>query len=130
MAELYEMTVDECLRLLQSHPTHVGRLGFTTEDGPTVLPVNYRVVGGEIVFHTDAGSMWSAAIMNERVAFEVDDVDPAWQEGWSVLVRGKAREVRDSEERAGLTELLRSWADRHSRTVAVTPASITGRRIV
>lgn len=111
-------------------PTRIGRLGFSSEDGPTVLPVNYRLVGGEIVFHTDTGSLLSTAIMRVPVAFEVDDVDVAWKEGWRVLVRGKVREVNDPDEVDRLSTGLQSWADRDSRTVAITPIKITGRRIV
>ncbi len=129
MSELYTLSVDECLINLESYPTRVGRVGFAEADGIAVLPVNYRYVGGEIVFHTTTGPLLKAAMMNDQVAFEVDDVDVRWKEGWSVMIRGKAREVLDPEESARLSEGLRSWADRDARTVAITPTAITGRRI-
>jgi nitroimidazol reductase NimA-like FMN-containing flavoprotein (pyridoxamine 5'-phosphate oxidase superfamily) len=129
MTALHELDVDECLRLLRSHPTKVGRIGFTGEDGPTILPVNYALMGGEVVFRTEPGSLLSTAVMNERVAFEVDDVDAKWREGWSVLVRGTAREVVDPDEDDLAAMVVHSWADRDSRCVAITPTRITGRRI-
>lgn len=130
MSDLYTLSVDQCLRQLEAHPTRIGRVGFASEDGQTVLPVNYRFIGGEIVFHTEPGSLLSTAVLRSPVAFEVDDVDVLWKEGWSVLVRGKVREVTDPEEKERLSVGLGSWADRDGHTVAITPVTITGRRIV
>lgn len=42
--------------------------------GPTVLPVNYHVDGGTIVYRTSSGSATALAAGSE-VAFEVDHVD-------------------------------------------------------
>ncbi|MEE8601403.1 pyridoxamine 5'-phosphate oxidase family protein [Euzebya tangerina] len=130
MSRLAELGDGECIQLLRAHPRHVGRVGFYSQDGLTILPVNYRVFGGEVVFHTDPGSLLFSAVMQDRVAFEVDDVTPSWREGWSVLVRGTAREVTDAESIEAIERLVRSWAGRDSRTIAITPDQITGRRIV
>src|SRR5690606_10684839 len=82
---------EECMRLLAS--ASLGRLGITTGALPTVLPVNFRLVGDQIVFRTGSGTKLDAATDNAVVAFEVDDMDPVWHTGWSVVVTGMAREV-------------------------------------
>lgn len=130
MTRLYELSADDCIRLLRSHPTQLGRVAFDGDDGLTVLPVNYRMFGDEVVFHTGAGSLLWTAVMRSPVAFQADEVNIAWQEGWSVLVRGQAREIDEPEQVEAMAATLHSWAARDSRTVAITPTRITGRRIV
>jgi len=87
---------------------------------------------GDIVFRTGAGTKLDAALHNSVVAFEVDDVDPLYHGGWSVLVVGIADEVRDpaSLQRA-MALPLAPWApgDRH-HVVALRPEFVSGRRIV
>lgn len=65
------------------------------------------------------------------MAFEVDEVDDAWEEGWSVLIRGSAVEVTDPDELTRLQRLpLRPWAggDKPAH-IRIVPAAISGRRI-
>ncbi|HUG85970.1 MAG TPA: pyridoxamine 5'-phosphate oxidase family protein [Euzebya sp.] len=126
---LHELSVDECLRLLRSHQSKVGRVGFAADGLMTILPVNYRVIRGEVVFRTNTGSLLSTAVMQGSVAFEVDEVDTKWREGWSVLVRGKAREIIDPDENDFAAAVVHSWAQREAYAVAITPTKITGRRI-
>lgn len=54
---------------------------------PAVVPVNYDVIDGAIVFRTAPGSV-TASVVDEEVAFEVDRVDEARSMGWSVLAVG------------------------------------------
>ena len=75
---------DECVALLGSRS--FGRIGMKVADDPIVLPVFYALIDGEVVFRTDPGTKLIAAVLELRVAFEVDDVN----EGWSVLVVGRA----------------------------------------
>ena len=124
---------DVCLQLLRGHPVHVGRVGICGADGqPLVMPVNYHLDGETIVFRTESQSVISDHAGGSRIAFEVDDVDPAWREGWSVLVQGRADRVTDVEELHRLRELpLRPWAPgSHPLYVRITPEDISGRRIV
>lgn len=74
----------ECLQLLDTHLPKVGRLGIVSTGRPDVLPVNYAVVGGEVVFRTGLGEKLAVAVDGAPVAFEVDAIDQSWQEGWSV----------------------------------------------
>jgi hypothetical protein len=66
------------------------------------------------------------------IGFEIDRVDEAVSEGWSVLVSGQARRVDDPEEVVRLSSLdLEPWAGgtRHV-LVKIAPVTVTGRVIV
>lgn len=125
------LTVDECVRLLETHHVHVGRVAFVDGGYPVVLPVNYRFVDGAVVLRTASGSKLGKAFVNAQVAFEVDAVDPSWEEGWSVLVQGVAEEVLDPDELQRLQALpLRPWAPgTKPHFVRIWPSHISGRRI-
>jgi nitroimidazol reductase NimA-like FMN-containing flavoprotein (pyridoxamine 5'-phosphate oxidase superfamily) len=71
-------------------PGGVGRVAFPANPGAEVLPVNYAVVHGDIVFRTASGSVLAANVerMAPRAGFEVDHADQALGQGWSVLVIG------------------------------------------
>lgn len=120
-----------CLELLRRHPTHIGRLALQVDGDIAVLPVNYRLDGEDVVFATNPGSKLDAAHRRDRVAFEVDAVDVAWEEGWSVLLQGRPSIVRDEDERARLTGRgLRAWVGPRSNVVRLTVDTVTGRRII
>lgn len=131
-AKLVALSPQECLGLLRRHVPQVGRVGLNVRDGqPIVIPVNYRVDGDTVVFRTEPGSLLAQHAAEHPVAFEADEVDGAWLEGWSVLIQGIARQVTDVVELDRLRRLqLRSWApgDR-SLYVRVIPTALTGRRI-
>jgi hypothetical protein len=82
---------DECRRLL--HAGHVGRLAYVTDDGPRVVPINYSLVGDNLVFRLQPQSEAARSAEASRVAFEVDHVDEFLQSGWSVLAVGVANEL-------------------------------------
>jgi nitroimidazol reductase NimA-like FMN-containing flavoprotein (pyridoxamine 5'-phosphate oxidase superfamily) len=125
----------ECLRLIS--PGGVGRIAFTGRYGPTVLPVNYQLHQGDIIFRTQHDSATDedlrTGIQNAsyRVAFEVDDFSAAAREGWSVLVQGGARHAESEEERASAHQAgVEPWAPgERDPFVRVVPSRITGRRI-
>lgn len=98
-----------CERLLDATP--VGRVAFTVDGAPVVLPVNHVRHGLTIGFRCAPGSKLDAAREVGPVAFEVDAFDPATRSGWSVLVLGTAR-VADPIEEAHFEDCgLRPWAD-------------------
>ena len=68
---------------------------------PAIIPVNYRVIDGAVVFWTSPGSKMSAAAEGAVVAFEVDDYQLADRSGWSVLVVGRAEVADRSVPRPG-----------------------------
>ena len=75
----------ECMQLIS--PGGLGPLVYSGRFDLTVLPVNYRVHEGSIVFRTaehsptDEDLRTGIAGAEYRVAFEVDDVDAAVREG-------------------------------------------------
>lgn len=120
----------ECRHLLA--PGGVGRVAFTTPSGPAVLPVNFAMVSGTVVFRTAQDTIL-AAHGDEEVGFEVDHLDEAQTEGWSVLVLGRARRVVQPAELRTLQAsiAIRPWAGGDRGTyVRITPKRISGRRIV
>jgi len=128
-AALNELTPDQCRTHLSVGG--VGRLLFATERGPVALPVNFEFTEGQIVFSTDDRKA-SVLGSEETVGFEIDRVDEALSEGWSVLVTGTCRRIEDPDEVQRLASLdLEAWAggDRHT-LMAIRPAETTGRVIV
>ncbi len=122
--------IDEagCLELMASTP--VGRLGFNTDAGPLVLPVNFAITDGSIVFRTVEGQKLAAAAEGQAVCFEVDEWNTAERTGWSVVVTGLASEVTDWAEQEILENLgLVPWSREQWRPmwVKVEPTSISGR---
>ncbi|WP_406005181.1 pyridoxamine 5'-phosphate oxidase family protein [Streptomyces sp. NBC_00637] len=124
-----QLSRTECGDLLSTHG--VGRLAVSTTHGPLIVPVNYTVIDGTIVFRTARGATPSLA-PGTPVAFEVDRIDDAFSQGWSVLVRGHARLVTDVAEAQRLAQQARSrpWAGgRRDLWVRIEPYAVTGRRI-
>jgi nitroimidazol reductase NimA-like FMN-containing flavoprotein (pyridoxamine 5'-phosphate oxidase superfamily) len=125
----------ECLRLIS--PGGVGRIAFVGSYDLTVLPVNYRLVNGAILFRTAEDGLTEQDLRPEiaggeyRVAFEVDHLDDATREGWSVLVRGPAHHLdADDEQEAARLAGVEPWAPgERNHFIRITPARITGRRI-
>jgi uncharacterized protein len=119
----------ECLRLMGTVP--VGRIVFTKQALPAVELVNFTLDQGEIVIRTDAGGKLAAATRGAVVAFEVDSVDTAAREGWSVTVVGHSRAVTDHEEILRLNKIApMPWAPgTHDHFIRVSAVFVTGRRI-
>lgn len=121
----------ECLRLLVDHAPKVGRVGVIRDNRPVVLPVNYAILDGAVVFRTGRGAKLTAAMEHAPVAFEVDAIDASWEEGWSVVVHGRAELMRSDDAISQLGDLLvRPWvpAERADH-VRIVPERITGRSI-
>jgi transcriptional regulator with XRE-family HTH domain len=109
----------------------IGRFLFSEDRGPVAVPVNFRMLGDDIVFRTAPGNSIADGVAQQRVSFEVDHLDEALGEGWSVLVSGHAHTVTGQAELAEVSALaVMSWAgqDRGSY-VRIVPAVMTGRRI-
>ena len=96
-----------------------------------IFPVNYAIDRGNIVFRTDPGSKLHAAVNESYVAFEVDWVEPTWQDGWSVVARGQAHVVADPGELQKVRQLsLRPWAaGEKEHYVSIETKLISGRRL-
>jgi transcriptional regulator with XRE-family HTH domain len=124
-----ELTPQQCRDLLSTHG--VGRLAVPIGSGPVIVPVNFSLVEGAIVFRTSPDSAPSQAV-GHQVAFEVDHIDTALSQGWSVLVRGEARAVTDPDAVRRLDEQAYSapWVGgQRELWIRIAPLSVTGRRI-
>jgi nitroimidazol reductase NimA-like FMN-containing flavoprotein (pyridoxamine 5'-phosphate oxidase superfamily) len=127
---MVEMSVDECYARLKEMT--VGRVAFDSGDGLTILPVNYILDGRSVVVRT-APYTQLAAHKSGPIAFEVDDLDPEFKRGWSVLFVGHAWPMEDVDElmelRAGRE--LEPWAPGpRNLFIKITPGRVTGRRIL
>ena len=122
------LVAEQCLELLAT--SSLGRIAVTIGAVPAIFPVHYQMVEGQIVFRAGKGTNLHTASANTVVAFEVDDVDPSWAEGWSVLVVGVARDVRDGTDlESSLEQSARLWEpESGGRVVAILPAFLSGRR--
>ncbi len=129
-AGLDVLSRDECMRLLASGV--IGRVVFTAAALPAVQPVNYAVdADGAVIIRTSAGSRLASAARDAVLAFEVDDFDVASRSGWSVIVTGRAKVVRDPADLQRLKALpLTPWAsgDR-SEFIRIEPEIVSGRRV-
>jgi nitroimidazol reductase NimA-like FMN-containing flavoprotein (pyridoxamine 5'-phosphate oxidase superfamily) len=126
---LEHLSPAECWRLVALTP--VGRIGVLHDSAPEIYPVNHAVDEGAVVFRTDPGSKWRGLLRSPAVCFEVDGLDAEHETGWSVLIKGRAVEVRDPDEIRRLDELgLRNWVLSERRHwVRIVPEVVTGRRI-
>ncbi|BEP15784.1 pyridoxamine 5'-phosphate oxidase family protein [Acidothermaceae bacterium B102] len=129
-AVVSRLTPDECHLLMGSVP--VGRVAFVVNGPPLVLPVNFTLMGSEIVIRTAAmAPLAELARASRLVSFEVDEIDEQSRLGWSVLCHGPARispETGSTDHHA--VDLVQPWIGGDRRAVVViTPTTITGRRI-
>ncbi|MFC6286310.1 pyridoxamine 5'-phosphate oxidase family protein [Nocardioides sp. GCM10027113] len=130
MPDLHELSHDECVDLLRSGVA--GRVALSTPDGPHIIPVNYSVVDDAIIVRTSPYSMLGTYGRDTTLAFEVDHIDHENQRGWSVLVRGRADVVQDSDELEHIREQWepRPWATGvRSLFVRLRWNELTGRRL-
>lgn len=132
---LEELDEAECLRLIASGG--IGRIGYSGRYGPTVMPVNYRLYEGTIVFRTaqdsatDEDLRTGIANAEFKVAFEIDDFDTAARTGWNVLIQGSAHHVESDAERAAVAGAgVDPWpgGDREL-FLRIIPTRVTGRRV-
>ena len=122
-----ELTERECWEHLRDEA--YGRLAVVDDDGPVIYPINVLVDHGTLVFRTTEGAKLDAVRADDRVSFEVDGFDTDTRLAWSVVIRGRGREVTNPQEGADVTELgVTPWQAGPKPTfVRITPRSVTGR---
>jgi len=119
----------ECFGLLELGG--IGRVGFAAAHGIMMLPVNFAVTGKTIIFRTAPDTLL-AVYADGQVSFEVDHLDEARREGWSVLVHGRAHKVTDERDVKRLEDgtHLEPWAGgARDVYVRIAPTRISGRCI-
>jgi transcriptional regulator with XRE-family HTH domain len=128
---LEKLTAQECQELIA--PGGVGRFLFVEpRRGPVAIPVNYRMDGDDVVFRTGShGSIADEGLGQQPVSLDVDHLDDALGEGWSVLVSGTASSITDPGELARAKAMdIEPWAGGDRDTyVRLSASQVTGRRI-
>lgn len=130
MAEPVELTLEECLELLNAGV--LGRVAMSTPMGPRIVPVNYAMYEDQIVFRTTPYSELGTYGWNTDLAFEVDHIDYERRQAWSVVAVGRCEAVDDPEtaEQLGLASMPAPWAGGHRPLcMRLRWRSLTGRLV-
>jgi nitroimidazol reductase NimA-like FMN-containing flavoprotein (pyridoxamine 5'-phosphate oxidase superfamily) len=129
-----ELDQDTCMQLISRGG--IGRIAYASRFGLVVLPVNYGLHDGAVVFRTaehgplDEDLRTGIEGAEYRVAFEIDDIDLAKRQGWSVLVQGPAHHLAEAERDAAVQAGVQALAPGERELfVRIVPSRITGRRI-
>lgn len=123
-----QLTESECWALLRA--AEVGRLAVSIGDHPDIFPINHFVDGNTIVFRTGAGTKLAASVLGRAVAFEVDGYEVDDGVAWSVVVKGRARQIENMFEFLDAEQLpLFPWhVGPKPNLVRIEADDITGRR--
>lgn len=124
-----ELTADESWQLLAG--TSLGRIVFTHHAMPAIRPVNHLVDDETVIIRSHLGAAIVGRAMDGAVVcYEADDIDPVRHTGWSVIVTGMARLVRDPAAIDRYQRMLQPWADgQMDYVIGITPQVITGLRL-
>ncbi|HEV7865837.1 MAG TPA: pyridoxamine 5'-phosphate oxidase family protein [Acidimicrobiia bacterium] len=118
----------ECRQLLPAAP--IGRLAVGTPHFPSIEPVSFALVEGEIVIAVRAGSAGEALAAGARVTFEADRLDYDLRRGWSVAVTGPIEDL-DADVVPLVTPLLSPWRPAAGdRLLLIRSEQIRGHRVV
>jgi hypothetical protein len=116
-----------CLVLMATHT--LGRLVFTRQALPDVLPAQYHLDHENLLIRLAAGSPAAVAAIDAVVAFETDDFDPDSGTGWSVTVVGQARQMPG--DGSGAVTASSAWGRAGGAVVLCLPTvRLTGHRMV
>ena len=117
-----------CRRLLATQA--IGRIAYVWDGEPHIVPVNFVVTEGRIVFRSDPGHK-AEHVPLHSVCFEADEVGP--HVAWSVVARGVARDVttalNDEYERMRHQDVATFAALADPRWIAIDIETIEGRRL-
>lgn len=119
-----ELTLEECWALLESE--ELGRLAYRLVDEVHIVPINYVVDEGELLFRTAPGNKLLAAALHSEVAFEIDWFDH--DHAWSVVARGTMHVLDEVQEHRVDALPTRPWVPTLKYDViGVRPDIVTGR---
>ena len=123
-----ELSVQECWDFLATES--YGRLATAAAGEVDVVPINYVVDDGTIVFRTAPGTKLVELTVSPRVAFEADRIGDGI--GTSVVVKGQARRVESGQEidRLETLPLLPFVPTVKNEFVRIVPQAVIGRRFV
>jgi nitroimidazol reductase NimA-like FMN-containing flavoprotein (pyridoxamine 5'-phosphate oxidase superfamily) len=127
MDTVTELTPEECWDRFESE--ELGRLAYRLVDEVHIVPVNYVVDNRSLLIRTGAGNKLLAAALQSDVAFEIDWHDD--RDAWSVVARGRLRQLGEDELRRIEDHVERSWVQTAKHDVVeLQPEVVTGRRFV
>ena len=114
-----------------------GRLAYSGRYGLTVMPVNYKLHEGSILFRTAHNSPTDEDLRTGiegaeyNVSFEIDEVGENAQEGWFVFIQGAAHHLDSDDDRAAAwaSGVQPSAGGKREHFVRITPTFIVGRRL-
>ncbi|WP_028267013.1 pyridoxamine 5'-phosphate oxidase family protein [Arthrobacter sp. MA-N2] len=118
---------EECWKILSD--ASLGRLALSIANEPEIYPINFVAHGRKILLRTNPGEKLFALTINENVALETDGVGS--QSVWSVVVKGKARQLDSGAEIEAAEKIPRQQMTsvRKRVFVEIVPTSVSGRRI-
>lgn len=116
----------ECWEMLRSQ--EFGRLAFHLAEEVHITPINYAVDHETLLFRTAEGSKLLAVVMNDDVAFEIDEYDD--RRARSVILKGRARLLPEDEAHRSENVPLRPWVDPEHKynVVEIVPTKVSGRQ--
>lgn len=121
------LSTDDCWERLRGQ--EFGRLAYHLTDEVHIVPINYAVDEGRILFRTAEGSKLLGVVMDTDVAFEIDLVDEEAEVAWSVVARGRASVLEGDPARQADNLRLRPWIDTEKfNIVAVEVDELSGRQ--
>ncbi|HCB06683.1 MAG TPA: pyridoxamine 5'-phosphate oxidase family protein [Nocardioides sp.] len=119
-----ELAVETCWELLERG--RLGRLAYLLVDEVHMVPINYAVDDGALLFRTASGNKLVAAALHAGVAFEIDWYDD--RSAWSVVARGELHRLHEDEAHRADSLGLRPWVDTAAYDVLeLRPVEVTGR---
>jgi hypothetical protein len=125
------LSPSECLQLLAS--CSVGRVAFSRDALPTIVPVNYCLLDHDIVFAIETNRNMLRVMHDNVVAFEVDSIDSTTHLGWSIEVVGIARQITEGDStwcRAGQLHLHPWVGHRPNHLIGLATDHVTGRSVI
>jgi uncharacterized protein len=130
MSEMIELSTHECREHLNRGT--MGRLAFSTPNGLRIVPLNYATNGDVIAFRTVADSELGTYGEGAEAVFEIDEVDHAAEQGWSVVAFGRLERPSEDDE----VWDIRGWrnptpwsGDHRSFHMKLRWDRLTGRRV-
>lgn len=128
--EAETLDLPDCWRYLRS--TSVCRIAFIQGETAEIFPVNYVPSNGTLLIRTGEGTKLDALADHRAVSLETDGLNQYGTIAWSVVVKGVAALVTDTDEiQDAMDAGLSPWqSGTKNSLLRVTPSELTGRRFV
>lgn len=123
-SSIQELSEEECWHLLGRN--QFGHLAYHLFGEVGINPVNYVSNGARLFFRTAGGTKLFALTVDDRIAFEVDEIGV--NHAVSVIVKGHVHKVPASQEHLADDLELHPWVPTHKYNVMeIVPDELTGR---